>query len=501
VSPQRRSFSLSPLMLLIIGFAILVAIGIASGMLVNQARTTSLWVTHTLAVERQIGELLLALRRAESNERGYLITEDPAYLTDYRASATKIIPELNSLQALVVDNPKQMDRLAQMRPLIERRLDDLRKAASLRQTNRVDEANQIVRRTESREYMDAIVRLAHEMTADEVGLYQARDQHAHKLYTLLFITTAVGGVLIVLLGGLAIVLVRRSTRELKSAQDSLLATNENLEAIVEARSRDLIDANEEIQRFAYIVSHDLRSPLVNIMGFTSELEALRNDIFQEMAELRRDRGEAGTEKPEEEDTEVELGSEFDEAIAFIKSSITKMDRLISAVLRLSREGRREFAPELIDMKALVQDLTSTVAHQMQEGDSEITVGDLPPLYSDRLAIEQVFSNLIDNALKYLKPGVPGEITINGQETPLHVVYQVSDNGRGIEEKDHKRVFELFRRSGQQDRPGEGIGLAHVQALVRRLGGQLQLESTLGGGSTFTIRLTKLWSPRRQGSEV
>ena len=96
------------------------------------------------------------------------------------------------------------------------------------------------------------------------------------------------------------------------------------------------------------------------------------------------------------------------------------------------------------------------------------------MVSDLLAVEQVFSNLVDNALKYGRDGEPGRIEIKGHTARAHVIYEVRDNGRGIDPHDHQRVFELFRRSGPQDRPGEGICFAHVRALVRRLGGTMSL---------------------------
>jgi signal transduction histidine kinase len=269
------------------------------------------------------------------------------------------------------------------------------------------------------------------------------------------------------------------------------------------RQADLREANDEIQRFAYIVSHDLRSPLVNIMGFTTELEALRDDMAARIAKLRAgpdaapailgNAPMAANVGPSDD----EVFSDFDEAIGFIKASINKMDRLINAVLHLSRQGRRDFKPERIDMGAMVQGIRDSMAHQVAENGTEISVGALPAVLSDRLALEQVFSNLLDNAVKYLRPGVPGRITVAGRATPGGMVYEVRDNGRGIDAKDRERVFELFRRSGVQDRPGEGIGLAHVRSLVRRLGGQITLASEFGQGSTFTITLPRRWPGERK----
>ena len=165
--------------------------------------------------------------------------------------------------------------------------------------------------------------------------------------------------MVIALAGVSIFLVRRSARARDEAEAQLRDNNLNLESTVEERTTDLREANEEIQRFAYIVSHDLRSPLVNIMGFTSELEELRGDIFRRIArsaELRRRWcPDASGEVPEPAHAEQDAALDrFAEALGFIKSSIAKMDRLISAILKLSREGRREFHPVEIDTRELIE---------------------------------------------------------------------------------------------------------------------------------------------------
>lgn len=173
-----------------------------------------------------------------------------------------------------------------------------------------------------------------------------------------------------------------------------------------------------------------------------------------------------------------LRDEFDEALGFIKTSIDKMDRLIKAILLLSRQGQRTFAPERVDMDGLMRSVADSFAHRIQTAGASVTIGPLPPLVADRTAVEQIFSNLIDNALKNLRPGATGPIEVAGSADSHKATYMVRDNGRGIDPRDHVRVFDLFRRSGAQDQAGEGIGLAHVRSLVRRLGGRITLESSL-----------------------
>ena len=250
---------------------------------------------------------------------------------------------------------------------------------------------------------------------------------------------------------------------------------------------ELRESNEEIQRYAYIVSHDLRAPLVNVAGFTSELEAGRADM----------RAALGGH-PDAPRIDAELG----EALGFIQAAVTRMEGLIAAILRLSREGRRRFEPEPLDMSALVRGLADAQQHQIGTAGARVEVApDLPEIVADRVAVEQVFGNLLDNAVKYLDPARPGRITVTARAAGARrVCFEVADNGRGISERDHARVFELFRRSGAQDRPGEGIGLAHVKALVRALGGRIDVDSRLGAGSTFRVTLPHGTATGRARSE-
>ncbi|RYE59772.1 MAG: ATP-binding protein, partial [Hyphomicrobiales bacterium] len=131
-------------------------------------------------------------------------------------------------------------------------------------------------------------------------------------------------------------------------------------------------------------------------------------------------------------------------------------------------------------------------HQMAEGggmvETDIRIG---KIVTDKLSIEQVLGNMLDNAIKYHEPGRPLRIHIRAKHIPGNrVQIEVEDNGRGIADTDHERVFELFRRSGAQSQPGEGIGLAHVRTMVRSLGGDVTLTSTFGQGTTFFINLPR-----------
>ena len=245
----------------------------------------------------------------------------------------------------------------------------------------------------------------------------------------------------------------------------------------------LEQVNEEVKQFAYIVSHDLRAPLVNLKGFSAELRAdlavAGSALIETLPYLDERRRQI---------VSLALEEDIPESLAFIEASVTRMDHFINAVLRLSRLGRRELRFEPVDMNALVQVALQTLAHQIDEHQTQVSVGALPEVVADRISMEQIMGNILGNAVKYLESGRSGELEITGEQGPDGTTFQVRDNGRGIAERDMERVFAPFRRAGRQDVAGEGMGLAYVQTLVRRHGGRIWCESELGVGTTFVFTI-------------
>ncbi|MDA9431162.1 sensor histidine kinase [Bradyrhizobium sp. CCBAU 51627] len=501
---RRRAFW--QILLLSAGLLVLTVISAGSVYLVNKARDDSKWVVHTIETENEINALLLEIRRAESSARGFLLTGGPDFQSDHEKAVAAIIPALDKLTRQIGDNPAQRENIEKLSAAIGVRLDQFSREMNFIKQNESAQATALVREAAAGDTTTTISNLANAMIREEERLFRTRNVNSDRSQTLAASMTGIGSGLVVLLALISIWLVRRSSLARDEAEARLRDTNVNLEALVDERTADLREANDEIQRFAYIVSHDLRSPLVNIMGFTSELEELGGDIFRRIGSLTRVPADGPSLVPGSsgeialEDADQQLSADFSEALGFIKSSIAKMDRLISAILNLTREGRREFQPEKIDTRAFVEAIVSTLAHQAVEAQAEIHVEALPGIVSDRLALEQIFSNLIDNAIKYLKNGVAGEIRIRGRTKLGYAIFEISDNGRGIDPRDHQRIFELFRRAGTQDKPGQGIGLAHVRALVRRLGGTMSVSSELNAGSTFIITLPIAWNASNRNAD-
>jgi len=249
-------------------------------------------------------------------------------------------------------------------------------------------------------------------------------------------------------------------------------------------------ANEEIKQFAYIVSHDLRAPLVNLKGFSAELTAAMKTLAPYHRHLL-DR----IDQPERQRIAQLLDEDIPEALGFIETSVSRMDGFIRSVLKLSRIGRRELSPRPVDVAALVEACRQSLAHQMEERRVELIVHDLPEVVADPTAMEQIVGNLLTNAVNYLDPERPGRIEIGGERGPLVTRFWIADNGRGIAQEDEEKVFAPFRRAGVQDVVGEGMGLSYVRTMVRRHGGQIGFESEPGVGTTFSFTLA---NPEEKG---
>ncbi len=468
---------------MVLGFLALIAAGVAAAWATVRNQDYTGWVTHTYDVGLAVNSASALVERGEAARRGYLLTGRPYYRDVYRDANAQVRPTIDRIAVLTTDNPRQQRRVSVIRAILVD-LDRQRSTTmALVGAGRYEEA----RATFALE-SDARVRRVRAsldtMRVEELGLLAIREAEQRAIVQMFYVILAIAGVLLALVAVTSLLTVLRYTRELTAASEGLRELNDTLEDQVIERTADLTRANEEIQRFAYIVSHDLRSPLVNVLGFTAELDGA-NRALGELV----DRAEATAPDIVTEEARLAAREDLPEAIGFIRTSTQKMDRLINAILKLSREGRRTITPEPVDLAATVDTIAASLHQQIEGRGAEVVVErPLPALTSDRLAIEQILSNLVENAVKYLQPGRPGRIVVRGRREGPRVVVEVSDNGRGIGASDLTRVFDLFRRAGNQDQPGEGIGLAHVRALAYRLGGTIDLSSTLGEGSTFRLLL-------------
>ena len=473
----RRTFGY-----LLAGTLALLAIVAASIWLAARTVNHADEIARARSVRTLASTVLGALLDAETGQRGFLLTQADRYLEPYEQARQRLPMDLSRLRALATDDPRGTAILDRLVAVSNEKLAELAQTIRLEQAGQHAAALALVNDDLGKRLMDEARDLLAEFIDQAEARVNDRLKQLDDAVSLLMWTTIAGSILILVFTGAASYAVMSYTRELIAAQQEVVALNATLEDRVRERTAALSQANDEIQRFAYIVSHDLRSPLVNIMGFTSELETGIASLQKYLASGQPDAALA-------EEARVAADDDIPEAVRFIRASTGKMDGLINAILKLSREGRRTLQPEPVDLVRLSTQAVASLKHQLDEAGATIELpAAAPMLITDRLALEQVIGNLLDNAVKYLARDRPGRIAIAAEQVAGRVRVTVSDNGRGIAPQDHERIFELFRRAGAQDRPGEGIGLAHVRALVRRLDGDITVRSELGRGSVFQIDL-------------
>jgi len=248
----------------------------------------------------------------------------------------------------------------------------------------------------------------------------------------------------------------------------------------EALSRNLEEKNKELEAIVYVASHDLRSPLVNVMGFSRQLSGACRQLENL---LERSNGSVDAK-----DVEAVITGTVPRALKFIEQGVTKMDSLLSGFLRFSRLGRADVQLQRLDMNALLKSIVGAMTYQIQQAGADIRVGVLPPCLGDPTQINQVFTNLIDNGIKYRQADRPSVVSVQGRVEKDTSIYTITDNGMGIAKDYVDKIFEIFHRLNPFDTAGEGLGLTIAKRILERHEGSITVHSQPGEGSTFTVTL-------------
>jgi signal transduction histidine kinase len=278
--------------------------------------------------------------------------------------------------------------------------------------------------------------------------------------------------------------IGQRTDELAQTVGELHQVNQSLTQ----RTAELARRNEEVEGFVYVASHDLRAPLVTLLGFAAELERSCQQLARHLQGCELSAGVASAVRPIVED-------EIPTALRHIGGGTAKFQRLIDALIALSRSGQQQYRSEEVDVQALVATAVDSLRPSIETCQASVSVDALPVAIGDPAAIARVFSNVIGNAVKYLEPGRPGRIEIGGVTENGAAHYWVRDNGCGIPRAAEPRLFQLFQRFHPSLAPGLGIGLAMVKRIVERLGGEVWVDSQAGSGTAFHLTLPAAASRR------
>lgn len=243
----------------------------------------------------------------------------------------------------------------------------------------------------------------------------------------------------------------------------------------------LLEKNKELENYVYVTSHDLRSPLVNIQGFSTRLKKHTDKIGELVAVSNIDQ----ITKQSLDDL---IEQKIPHTLEYIFNSVGKMERMLNSLLQISRTGRVALSIQPVSMHALISKVIHTVEYQLQETGSRIDIENLPDCYGDETLLNQLFSNIITNAIKYRDEQRPLRVSITGVNRYKKVLYRIMDNGIGIPKEHLEKIWYVFYRVDNRHVQGDGIGLSVVKRIVEKHHGKIWVESTERYGTTFFIEL-------------
>lgn len=246
----------------------------------------------------------------------------------------------------------------------------------------------------------------------------------------------------------------------------------------------ITEKNKELENYLYVASHDLRSPLVNIQGFGKRLEKQIQMISETV-------DNCSIENEDKNSLEKITKKDIPQSLHFIFSNVSKMDTLINGLLQISRTGRLKMTITKINVNELIQNIISAYNFQITEIGTQVNIGDLPECYGDLNQLNQLFSNILSNALKYHDPNKKLFIDISGRISYNKVIYSVKDSGLGISERHIQRIWDVFYRINPASNiEGEGLGLSIAKRIIDKHKGKIWLKSEEGVGTTFYIELQR-----------
>jgi PAS domain S-box-containing protein len=259
--------------------------------------------------------------------------------------------------------------------------------------------------------------------------------------------------------------------------DDQKSTLEELERLKD----ELQDKNEELASIIGIASHDLRSPLVNIKGFSGEISKDIGSVQEILAEV-------GLPEEVRKKLEIIIAKHLPEAVSFIQNSASAMNQMLKGLMQVAKAGITPIQLQDLEMNAILARIVANFQFNLKETGIKLEIAPLPACRGDLDLVTQVFSNLIDNAIKFREPARDSLIQVYGSAETNRVTYCVEDNGQGIAEENQSKIFEVFHRLSPDATKGEGLGLTIAKRMIERLGGRIWLDSEKGKGSKFYVCL-------------
>jgi len=462
--------------------------------------------THEVLIEMH--DLLATIVNSVAGMRGFVLTGDEEYVAGNAQSELAVSDSLNRLRRLTADNPVQQAALAQLADAAARRISlNQELIRSAREEGR-DAARDRFTRGDGKTALRAVEETVVHMEREEQRLLNERVTQADTAYWTAVVSSLITGGLGLLMAVAGFMLAHRDQAQRAKESRALELANERLEQRVHERTAAISQANDalraeisereqaerkvrqfaeelqrsnsELEQFAAVASHDLQEPLRKIQAFGDRLQAACRPELNEKGQEYLDR---------------------------MLAAAGRMRTLIDGLLQFSRVATRTQPAVAVDLGQLAREVVGDLEGRIQQSRGRVDVNGLPTITADPLLMRQLLQNLIGNALKFQRPGVPPKVRVTGRVLPspptdndetqlgLQCELVVEDNGVGFETAYVDRIFDLFQRlHGREAYEGTGMGLAICKKIVERHGGKITAASTPGQGSRFLVTLPVLHAP-------
>lgn len=473
---------------ILLAFAVVIMLSTADSytnyMLSEKVQRNSKFLSQSETVIRNSNKTHKRIIDMQSSFRGYLLTDDQSFLNSYYEGMTRVPILLDAQKKLVGNRQPQtaiLDSIASIHARWIAYSGQLVKTRKFMPDSYQHLFETRLKKRVGKKLNDQITALFSRFDKIEYGLRKRHGEtltasivNTHKIslifLTLTIIVGAVSTSYIIMLITKRIASMVRLAENITTGQFTIVADTRNDELTGLSRSLNIMSArldknirelehrNAELNKFAYVVSHDLKAPIRGIHNVITWIE---------------------------EDLQQELSPEMKKYLAIIPQRTRRMEALINGLLDYARINQKT-TPEMIDTNTLVHEIADSLVPRS----FQLHVDPLPELYTERLKLEQVFANLISNAVKYI-PHPDGEIRITCRELPLAYEFSVSDNGIGIDSAYHGKIFEIFQTLREKnEQESTGIGLAIVKKIMDERQEKITVQSASGKGTTFTFTWKK-----------
>ncbi len=439
-------------------------------------------IAHSWEVRVKLRDTQIQFEKSISAGRGYVLLDDVSNIQTMEVAQKAMKADIDNLSTLVKDNALQLGNIKKLRVIVEDEVRVVAEAVSRKQKLgelwKADKSRAFTMRAlSSKNYTTALLACLSDMEREEsrLSLVRHREAKSFERQTRLTIFGAAGIACAALVA--TFILAYLMLRERFRGESVMRLANTELEVRVGDRTASLQQANEhlqmannELEAFSYTVSHDLRAPLRHMVGFADLLEQKAAGLLDES------------------------GQRY---LNLIKEAGLRAGRLIDDLLTFSRMSRAELRHSLIPMQEIVDRICGELNDEHPSHKIHWAVMPLPSVWGDPVLANQVWRNLLDNAVKYSGKQEISEVTVGYRKTTTELEFYVRDNGVGFDMSHAEKLFGVFQRLHEtEDFEGTGIGLVTVRRIIVRHGGRTWAQSEPGHGATFyfSLPLTCLEKP-------